>query len=65
MNAWLLQTLYCVETVSIYVSLSLKAGYVALPCGVVVPVTFSSLEMPQVGEDGTPCRQYSFIFKAG
>ena len=50
---------------SIFVSSSLKTGYVALPCGVVVPMTFSSLEMPQMGEDGTPRRQYSFIFKAG
>ena len=37
----------------------------ALPCGVTVPVTYSSLELHHNGEDGTPRKHYSFSFKAG
>ncbi len=44
---------------------SLKIGYVALPCGVMLPVTSSNLELTAVGEDGTPPKKYSFTFKAG
>ncbi len=43
----------------------MKAGYVMLPCGVPLPVTYNNLELYEVGEDGTPPRKYSFSFKAG
>ena len=48
-----------------YNDFSLKTGYVALPCGIVTPVTSSTLELPEVGEDGIPPKQYNFSFTAG